>query len=192
MSGSRKIGLFGGTFDPVHLGHLHLAALARDALGLDEVRFLPCPISPHKPGSAPASGGDRCEMLRLATAGLAWAVVDDFELRQSGPSYSHLTAEALADRFPAARLFWIMGGDQWDSLPGWENPRRLAARVEFIVRARGDLPQPRDGYRLHVVQGGHPASATEIRGAISNGAASHEWLAPAVATWIAEKRLYQP
>ncbi len=192
MTAPRKIGLFGGTFDPVHLGHIHLAALARDALGLDEVRFLPCPISPHKPDSAPASGEDRREMLRLATAGLPWAVVDDFELRQSGPAYSHLTAEALTERFPAARLFWIMGGDQWDALPRWENPQRLARSVEFAVLARSETPQPRDGYRLHVVRGDHPASATAIRQAISNDALSHEWLTPAVAAWIAAKGLYRP
>ncbi len=191
MTAARKIGLFGGTFDPIHLGHLHLAASARDALGLDEVRFLPCPISPHKPGTAPASGEDRCEMLRLATTGLPWAVVDDLELRQPAPAYSHLTAEALAAKFPAAQLFWIMGGDQWDALPRWTNPQRLAAHVEFAVLARGEPPQPRDGYRLHVVRGDHPASATDLRTAISQGALSHEWLAPAVAQWITAKGLYR-
>lgn len=191
MTAPRKIGLFGGTFDPVHLGHVHLAELAREALALDEVRFLPCPVSPHKPGTAPASGEDRCEMLRLATAGLPWAVVDDFELRQSGPAYSYLTAEALAEKFPEARLFWIMGGDQWDALPRWQHPERLAELVEFAVLARGETPKPRDGYRLHIVRGDHPASATEIRTAISNGAASREWLTPAVAQWIAEKGLYR-
>ena len=96
MPAPRKIALFGGTFDPVHLGHIRIAQQAKDALGLDEVRFLPCRISPHKTDSRPASGADRCEMLRLATAGLPWAVVDDFELHQAGPSYSFETAEAMA------------------------------------------------------------------------------------------------
>ncbi|MEO5916994.1 MAG: nicotinate (nicotinamide) nucleotide adenylyltransferase [Luteolibacter sp.] len=192
MSASRKIGLFGGTFDPVHLGHIHLATLAKDSLQLDEVRFLPCKISPHKTGSAPASGEDRCEMLRLATAGLSWAVVDDFELTTTGPSFSYLTAEAMAEKFPAARLFWIMGGDQWDALPRWKNPERLAACVEFIVLARGENPAPRDGYRLHVVQGQHPASATVIREAVSKKLTDISNLDPAVEKWITEKRLYQP
>ena len=192
MTATHKIGLFGGTFDPFHLGHLHLARLARDALALNEVRFLPCPISPHKLGNTPVSGEDRCEMLRLATAGLPWAVVDDFELHQSSPAYSYLTAEALAAKFPAARLYWLMGGDQWDALPTWRNPGRLARCVEFAVIARGKPPRPRDGYRLHVVRGHHPASATAIRHALANGAVSHEWLAPAVVKCIAAKRLYQP
>ena len=192
MSDSRNIGLFGGTFDPVHLGHLQLATSARDALALDEVHFLPCRISPHKPGTAPASGVGRGEMLRLATAGIPWAVVDDFELHQPGPCYSYQTAEAMARRFPDARLFWIMGCDQWDALPRWKHPERLAARVEFIVLAREENPQPRGGYRLHVIRGGHPASATAIRDAISNGVATHPWLAPVVAEWIAQNGLYRP
>ncbi len=192
MPAPRKIALFGGTFDPVHLGHIHLATLAQDALGLDEVRFLPCRISPHKPGTAPASGEHRCEMLRLATAGLPWAVVDDFELHQPGPSYSYQTAEAMAGRFPQARLFWIMGHDQWDALPRWKNPEQLAALVEFIVLARGETPQPREGYRLSVLQGGHPASATAIRRAVASGKTSHPWLDPKVAEWIAANGLYQP
>jgi len=191
MPAPRKIALFGGTFDPVHLGHLHLATLAKDALGLDEVRFLPCRISPHKPGTAPASGGDRCEMLRLATAGIPWAVVDDFELQQPGPSYSYQTAEAMARRFPDARLFWIMGCDQWDALPHWKNPQRLAELVEFIVLARGETPLPRDGYRLHVICGEHPATATAIREAIAAGTPP-TWLPPSVAQWISEKKIYQP
>lgn len=191
MSALRKIGLFGGTFDPVHLGHLHLAAVAKEALALDEVRFLPCRISPHKNDHAPASGQDRLEMLRLATREIPWAVVDDFELTQADPSYSFLTAEAMAEKFPDARLFWIMGGDQWNALTRWKNPERLAELVEFIVLGRGDRPAPRDGYRLHRVDGQHPASATVIRESISKGIATPQWLAPGEARWIAEKSLYQ-
>ncbi|MES2438068.1 MAG: nicotinate (nicotinamide) nucleotide adenylyltransferase [Verrucomicrobiota bacterium] len=191
MPAPRKIGIFGGTFDPVHLGHLHLATLAKDSLGLDEVRFLPCRISPHKTGTAPASGEDRLEMLRLATSGISWAVVDDFELEQPGPSYSYQTAEVMAARFPTDRLFWIMGGDQWDALPRWTHPERLAASVEFAVLARGESPRTRDGYRLHLVPGNHPASATEIRETASKGG-TPPWLHPAVADFIGSHRLYQP
>ncbi len=191
MSDARKIGLFGGTFDPVHLGHIHLATLAKDALSLDEVRFLPCRISPHKSGNTPATGSDRCEMLRLATRQLPWAVTDDFELRQPSPSFSYLTAGAMAAEFPTARLFWIMGGDQWAALPNWKHPERLADCVEFIVLARGETISPRDGYRLHVVHGQHPASATSIRNAISNGHHQPEWLDAEVARWIAGHGLYQ-
>jgi nicotinate-nucleotide adenylyltransferase len=192
MTAQRKIALFGGTFDPVHLGHIHLAELAKNALDLDEVRFLPCRISPHKTGTRPTSGENRCEMLRLATTDLPWAVVDDFELHQPGQNFSYLTAEAMAAKFPGSSLYWIMGGDQWDALPSWRHPERLAGLVEFIVLARGDPPTPHDGYRLHTIQGQHQASATKIREAIEHGKSAHPWLDPRVAEWIAREKLYQP
>lgn len=191
MPNNRRIALFGGTFDPVHLGHLQLADSARQALALDEVRFLPCRISPHKTGTPPTPAAARLEMLRLATAGLPWAVVDDCEVRRDGPSFSYQTAEALAARWPAARLFWIMGGDQWAALPQWRHPERLAARVEFIVFARGCHPQPRAGHLLHVIETEHPAAATAIRAALAGGAGHHPWLAPPVAAWIAQHGLYR-
>ena len=186
-----KIALFGGTFDPVHLGHIHMAQLAKEALGLDQVRFLPCRISPHKLGRSPAPAEDRLEMLRRAVAFLPWAVVDDYELTSEGPSFSYQTAEEMAARYPQDRLFWIMGGDQWEALPRWREPERLAACVEFIVIARGDHPQPREGYRMHLVQGDHPASSTAIRESLLRGVTSHEWLAPSVAEWIIPQRLYR-
>ena len=98
----------------------------------------------------------------------------------------------MAGRFPDARLFWIMGFDQWDALPRWKNPERLAALVEFIVFARGETPRPRAGCRLHVIAGSHPASASAIREAIASGQTSHPWLEPKVAEWIAANRLYRP
>jgi nicotinate-nucleotide adenylyltransferase len=98
----------------------------------------------------------------------------------------------MAERFPDARLFWVMGCDQWESLPRWKHPERLAAKVEFIVLARDRDPQPREGFSLHVIHGEHPASATKIREAIASGEKMHPWLAPAVADWINKNRLYLP
>ena len=190
MSEPRKIALFGGTFDPVHLGHVHLAALAQQVLGLDEVRFVPCRISPHKPGQEPTPPDERLEMLRRATAGLWWAVIDEFELWRDEPSFSYATAEAMHVRFPAARLFWILGGDQWAALPKWLHPERLAACVEFIVFCRGMPPLPREGYVMHALAGTHPASATAIRDAFAQGQTNHPWLDPAVAEWIVRRGLY--
>lgn len=186
----KRIGIFGGTFDPFHLGHLHLANLARDALQLDEVRFLPCQISPHKTDTHVTASGDRCEMLRRSIEGVPWAVIDESEIRQPGPSYSFHTAGLMAERFPKARLFWIMGGDQWDSLPRWKNPDELARLVEFIVLARGDEPRAREGYRLHAIRGSHPASSTAIRDALRMGQKNHPWLAPAALEWIQDRKIY--
>lgn len=96
----------------------------------------------------------------------------------------------MTTRFPAARLFWLMGGDQWQALPQWNRPEHLASLVEFIVFARGNDPEPRDGYRLHAVQGHHPASATAIRASANSGLLC-DWLAPDVASYIRDHQLYQ-
>ncbi len=191
MPEARRIALFGGTFDPIHLGHTHLAEAAKFALALDAVRFIPCRISPHKGGTVPTPAPDRLEMLRLATKDLPWAVIDDVETAREGPSYSWQTAEEMKARFPEARLFWIMGTDQWDTLPDWAHPERLAACVEFIVFTRGTAPSPRDGYILHALQGGHPASATGIREAIAAGETEHPWLHPDVSRMIVERGFYR-
>lgn len=187
-----RIGLFGGTFDPIHDGHIHLATLAREALSLDEVRFIPCQISPHKPGSQPTSGADRHEMLRRALSNIPWATLDDRELKSGGPSYSYKTAKSISEEFPSSRLFWIMGADQWQTLPKWREPETLAALVEFIVLARnGQNPAPRAGYRMHTVHGEHPASATVIRKAVGSGQKETPWLHPQVSEWIKTNGLYQ-
>ena len=96
----------------------------------------------------------------------------------------------MVKRLPGARLFWIMGCDQWEALPQWAHPERLAACVEFIVFARDAVPAPREGYQLHCVDGIHPASATAIREAIARGH-SPDWLDAAVAAWIADNPIYQ-
>jgi nicotinate (nicotinamide) nucleotide adenylyltransferase len=139
MSAPKRIALFGGTFDPVHLGHVHIARAARETAELDEVRFLPCRISPHKLGQVSAPAEDRLAMLRLATESLPWALVDDFELHSPEPSYSYVTAEALTRRLPDVEWFWIMGTDQWEALPRWKHPERLAACVTFLVLSRAPV-----------------------------------------------------
>jgi nicotinate-nucleotide adenylyltransferase len=97
----------------------------------------------------------------------------------------------MAAKFPAARLFWIMGGDHWRALPAWEHPDRLAAAVEFAVLPRGGpAPEPRSGFRLHVIDGGHPASATAVRDALGAGN-EPRFLDPEVADWIGRRRIYR-
>ena len=189
MNKQRKICLFGGTFDPIHLGHLHIAQAAVDELELDKVIFLPCKQSPHKSNHAQASEDDRLEMCRIATADIHWAEVDEHDLVAASPCYSWRTAENIATRFPDAELYWLMGTDQWQALPEWNRPNHLAHLVKFIVYTRGETPTPRQGYELHGITGSHPASATKIRANMPQHLLT-DWLSPEVAQYIEKHQLY--
>lgn len=190
MSSPRSIALFGGTFDPIHLGHLMIAQEAVAALDLDEVRFLPCRISPHKTDRPPTSAEHRLKMVRLAIQVYPWAIADDYEMTAPEPSYSYLTVAEIRRKHPGSRLFWLMGCDQWEALPRWKEPEKLAEELEFIVFSRGDDPVPRPGWKLHRITGQHPASSSEIRQSIEKGAPLSEWLAPPVLDYIRENDLY--
>ena len=190
MASRSRIALFGGTFDPVHLGHIAMADAARKAFKLDWVHYLPCRISPHKLDQSPTPAEHRLEMLELATRNQPWAVVNDVETLREGPSYSWMTAEAMREHMPESQLFWIMGSDQWQALDRWNQPKRLAACVEFIVFHRGKDPEDREGYRLRPLPAVHPAKATEIRESLAKGETDQPWLDPKVADYIRRNGLY--
>ncbi len=186
-----NIALFGGTFDPPHLGHSQIAEVAVEACRLEEIIFLPCHQSPHKAVQPMASGRQRLEMLRLATAEFPWAEVSDWELQRAEPSFSWQTAEHFAALFPQAKLHWLLGEDQWASLDRWARPERLAELLTFIVFPReGRAPQPNPRFRSHFLTGQFPGRATNIRQQIQAGEASAE-LAPSVAQYIAAQHLYE-
>jgi len=181
----RRIGIFGGSFDPVHDGHIHLAKLAKEAACLDEVWFLPCQISPHKTYRPPPPGVIRVKWLHAAIRDLPWAKVDETDLKTEGPSYSYRTLQILSEKSPENEWFWIMGGDQWEALPNWAQPETIAQLATFIVLARdGVLIEPRPDYRLVTVTGEHPASATAIREALARRETSVPYLDPEVARLI--------
>ncbi len=188
---SKRVGIFGGSFDPVHEGHIHLAKLAKDAAGLDEVWFLPCQVSPHKLNTPPSASDLRVRGLEIATRNLDWAKIDRTELEVDGPSYSYVTMEKLQRKYPANEWFWIMGGDQWVKLTQWMHPERLAKVASFIVMARhGEKVYPREGYRMQSVQGEHPASSTRIREALAKNEADIPHLDPEVRRWIDSQRAF--
>src|SRR5271154_5653873 len=103
-----KIGLFGGSFDPVHLGHLSVARAAREEAGLDRLYFIPAAQSPFKPELQPAPAADRLRWLRMALAGDTTVEVDEQEIVRGGPSYSIDTVRNYARRFPSAELFYLI------------------------------------------------------------------------------------
>src|ERR1041384_4943839 len=138
-----KIGLFGGSFDPVHLGHLLVAQTAREELDLTRLYFIPAAQSPFKPGRRLTSDRERLQWLRLALAGKTWCDVDEQEVRRGGVSYTVDTVRDYAQRFPEAQLFYLIGTDNVALLPKWREAAELAALVEFIaIRRPGQAETP--------------------------------------------------
>jgi nicotinate-nucleotide adenylyltransferase len=191
MSSLQRIALFGGTFDPVHKGHLRIAELAREQAQLDQVIFLPCQQSPHKTAPSLATPEQRLAMLHLA-ATEPWMRVNDIELRLPPPSYSVDTVRHFLQQKPDVSWHWIMGADQWLALPRWKEPEFLAKHLTFLVLPRENPPQQRDGYRMHELRGDHPASSTALRDPQSPHFLDPCWLPETVHQYILDKKLYQP
>ena len=138
-----RLGLFGGTFDPIHLGHLILAESCREALGLDRLWFVVSGVPPHKQaGRTPV--GDRLEMVRIAIAGHPAFEVSEIEATGSGPHYSFSTLEQITRERPEDDLFFLIGADSLLDLPGWRRPERIAELAHLVVVGRPgfSLPDP--------------------------------------------------
>lgn len=132
-----KIGLFGGTFNPIHRCHLVIAAEARDRLRLDRIVFIPSGHPPHKPSAPLAEARHRLEMVRLAIAGEASFEVSDVELRRPTPSYSIDTVRTLLGEYgPNTGLFFIIGLDAFLEFPGWRQASELLRACHFVVVPR--------------------------------------------------------
>jgi nicotinate-nucleotide adenylyltransferase len=131
-----KIGVFGGTFDPVHVGHLILAEQCREYAQLDRVIFIPAARPPHKPDRLITSFRHRLEMLQLAVAGHSAFVVDDLEKDRPGPSYTADTLRELQHRHPDARLVLLIGADCLPDLAHWHNPGQIGELAELLIMPR--------------------------------------------------------
>ena len=190
----KRAGLYGGSFDPVHLGHLLVAEAALEEFRLDRLFVVPAAQSPFKPGTTPTEGRTRLRLLRLAFAGSPRIEIDDREIRRGGVSYSVDTASEFADRFPGATLTWLIGADHLRSLPLWRNADQLARLVEFVVIPRPGIepcPTP-PGFRIHVLRGFPLAlSASEVRARAAAGLSIRHLVPPAVAEAIESERLYR-
>ena len=136
-----RIGIFGGSFDPVHIGHLWIAQAAIETLRLDQVRWIPAANSPLKPNGPVASDQDRLQMVRLAVSGCEDHVVDDREIKRGDVSYTVDTLEELAGEYPQAELFLIIGSDSLQSFPRWYRPDRLLELATPAVVQRGGADQ---------------------------------------------------
>jgi nicotinate-nucleotide adenylyltransferase len=191
----KRLGLFGGSFDPVHLGHLLVAQAACEELALDRLFFIPAAQSPFKPSTPPTPAPLRTRMLRLALAGWTHCEIDEQEVQRGGVSFSIDTARDYARRFPGGALFYLIGADHVPTLPKWREAEALARLVEFVVIPRpgetpATLPPP---YRIRVL-GGWPLklSSSQIRARAQEGRRIDHLVPAGVAEVIAEAGLYPP
>ena len=132
-----RIGIFGGSFDPVHIGHVQSARQTAKVLGLDRLLMIPAAAPPHKNGCF-VSGEHRLSMLRIACGDDPVLQPSDMELRRIGPSYTYETVEAVRTAYPEAEIFLLMGSDMFLSILSWKNPERILAQAKLAVFCRGD------------------------------------------------------
>ena len=199
-----RIGVFGGTFDPVHLGHLLLAEACREAACLDEVRLIPSYRPPHKPGREVSRFDARLDMLALAATAQPLFKVDDIERDLPAPSYTARTLEELARRNPGASLHLIVGADCLPDFAGWYEPRAILALAELVVvprpgvelwsreRLAESLWVPPDAVRLTTVDA--PViglKSRELRAKLAAGRGVRFALPRAVEEYARERGLYR-
>jgi len=192
------VGLFGGTFDPVHMAHLRLAEEAREEFNLERVLFIPAAVPPHKSGWGISPFQDRYEMVRLAVAGNPAFEASDLEASRPGSSYSVDTVRELKARWPD--LAFLMGADQFLEIRTWKDPRELFAlcRVVVFERPGFDLadtermgPEIRSLNYLRARTGLYSVSSSDIRGRMRAGKSLRYLVPEPVQEYILAHGLYK-
>ena len=189
----QRIGLLGGSLNPVHLGHLLVAQAAREELQLARLFFVPAAQSPFKPGLPLAPAEQRLRLLRLALAGQTDCEIDDQEIKRGGVSYTIDTVRDYVRRFPGAQLFYLIGADHVPQLPKWRDADELARLVEFVVLPRpGQVATPLAVPFRGRALVGFPlgVSSSQIRERVKAGLPIDLLVGPAVAEAIRNNRLY--
>lgn len=185
------IGLLGGSFDPVHHGHLIVGQVASEKLGLEGLRFLPAREQPFKRGRHRTSAEHRVAMLSLAVSGTAGFSVEGTELHRPGPSYTVHTLDELRSREPGAEFALLLGADAAAELPGWREAERIPRLAHIVVFARPGSPVPNLPWPTQLLE--VPTiniSATEVRRRVARDLPIRYWVPDAVAEYIARHRLY--
>jgi nicotinate-nucleotide adenylyltransferase len=192
----RRLGVFGGAFDPIHYGHLICAEQLREAIGLDMVLFVPCGTPPHKPGYAPASAEHRLAMTRLATADHRRFAVSDMEIARGGVSYTNDTVRHLREAVGGAVELWLlMGLDAYLDLPTWKELDELIAECFFGVAGRpGYTREPVSGLSMKRTRFVDitpvKISSSDIRRRLAKGGSVRYLVPDAVERYITESQPY--
>ncbi|HZF00454.1 MAG TPA: nicotinate-nucleotide adenylyltransferase [Methylomirabilota bacterium] len=188
-----KIGIFGGSFDPVHLGHLLVAQAAIEEIGLDRLFFVPAAQSPFKPQNEMTPAEIRLQLLRLALVGKANCEIDEQEIRRGGISYTIDTLRDYAKRFPQAKLFYLIGADNISKLSEWREANELANLAEFVAVPRpGESPAPfLKPFRGRMLKGfPMDVSSSQIRARVKANLPIEHLVPPFAAEAIHNNRLY--
>ena len=214
MTATRRMGLIGGTFDPVHYGHLDAADAARLALGLDQVTFIPSHVPPHRPAQPRASVFHRFALLALALAGRSGYGASDMELTRQGPSFTVDTLRDLQRRgWSPTQLFFIIGADAFAEIATWHKYPDVLDAAQFVVMARPGshldssqwAPELRRRVRQAGASGEHDErvaihvvdartrdiSSSQVRARIAGGESIADLVPAAVADYIAAHHLYE-
>ena len=195
-----RIGIFGGSFDPPHIGHIHAAKQAVQTLGLDRLLLIPAHIAPHKSGSI-ADAPHRLQMLRLAAQELPNAEVSDLELLRHGPSFTYETVEQVRDAYPHAEIFLLMGSDMFLSFHNWKYPEKILKIATLAVFYRGHRDEKARveakkaefdaaGHRVQLIENDVvDISSTQLRRLLAFGCAD-KFLPDGVGEYIRQSGLY--
>lgn len=186
----KKIGLFGGTFNPPHIGHLIMANEVYAALDLTEVRFMPNAKAPHKEISKSATNEQRLHMVELAIEGIPYFKVERFEMERGGVSYTYDTIKALLEREPDVEFYFIIGGDMIDALHTWYRIDDLMELVQFVgVKRPGSKAET--SYNVHMVEAPEiNLSSTFIRKRFQQKGSLQFLMPPAAEAYIRKEGLY--
>jgi len=183
-----RVGLLGGSFDPIHHGHLIMARAAKEELGLDQILVIPAHCSPHKPGARNASGPDRLAMVQLAVEGEPGFAVSDLELRRPPPSYTVETLHQLRENHPTTEFVLLLGRDNVEKFDTWREPATISqlARIAVLERASGSPP-----HSWPVVRRLVDISSTEIRTRVARGQSIRYLTPDRVCDYIRQHGLYR-
>ena len=191
----KHIGIYGGSFDPIHLGHLIIAQDCLEQTNLDDVVFVPAASSPLKSRSLTASDAHRVRMTQKALEPLPHFSVSDVEIKRGGVSYSVDTVAAFRKIYPDAVLYWILGQDQVNQLERWHRIQELVSSVIFLaVKRPGYEPEEPEIENLkiqYVNSHAFDVSSTEVRERFQHGLPNTLFLPPSVLAYIQSERLYE-